>query len=115
MTGPKQYVVEARTRANEHLVITFKLLYDWVRTRTLRQPAQLSGCSSSCDCDQALTYRSVFPLVRSSSIAIWSQRSRSLPFKTMRTASVPEQQKTPAWASKTRSAHMHDLTLSRAQ
>ena len=61
MTGPKQYVVEARTRANEHLVITFKLLYDWVRTRTLRQPAQLSGCSSSCDCDQALTYPSVFP------------------------------------------------------
>ena len=31
MTDPKQYVVEVKTRRGDHLILDFKLLYDWVR------------------------------------------------------------------------------------
>ena len=30
MTDPKQYVVEVKTRRGDHLILDFKLLYDWV-------------------------------------------------------------------------------------
>ena len=29
MTDPKDYVVEVKTRSGEHLILTFKLVYDW--------------------------------------------------------------------------------------